>query len=75
MRSLLVGILRLYKALISPLMPAACRYEPTCSQYAAQAIAKHGAIRGVSLAVGRLLRCHPWGASGFDPVPDRLGRL
>ncbi|MBV9403087.1 MAG: membrane protein insertion efficiency factor YidD [Candidatus Eremiobacteraeota bacterium] len=69
MSSLLVALLRLYKALISPLLPAACRYEPTCSQYAAQAIAKHGAIRGVSLAVCRLLRCHPWGSSGLDPVP------
>ena len=69
MRVLLVGMLRLYKAVVSPLLPAACRYQPTCSQYAAQAIAKHGAVRGVSLAVVRLLRCHPWGSSGFDPVP------
>ncbi len=69
MRSLLMAILRGYKLLISPLLPSACRFEPTCSQYAAQAIAKHGAIRGVSLAAGRLLRCHPWGPSGFDPVP------
>ncbi|MBV8727306.1 MAG: membrane protein insertion efficiency factor YidD [Candidatus Eremiobacteraeota bacterium] len=69
MRAALIGALRLYKLLISPLLPPACRYEPSCSQYAAQAIAKHGPIRGVSLAVGRLLRCHPWGSSGFDPVP------
>ena len=69
MNAFLLGGLRLYKLLISPLLPAACRFEPTCSQYAAEAIAKHGAIRGVSLAVGRLLRCHPWGSSGFDPVP------
>ncbi|MBV9149254.1 MAG: membrane protein insertion efficiency factor YidD [Candidatus Eremiobacteraeota bacterium] len=69
MKVVLGGALRAYKLLISPVLPAACRFEPTCSQYAAEAIAKHGAIRGVSLAVGRLLRCHPWGSSGFDPVP------
>ena len=73
MNAFLLALLRLYKLLISPLFPAACRFEPTCSQYAAEAIAKHGAIRGVSLAVGRLLRCHPWGSSGFDPVPKPPG--
>jgi len=69
MRLVLVALLRLYKLLISPLLPAACRFEPTCSQYATDAIAKHGAIRGVSLAVGRVLRCHPWSTGGTDPVP------
>ena len=61
--------LRLYKALVSPLLPPSCRFYPTCSQYAAEAIAKHGAVRGVSLAVKRLARCHPGCPGGIDPVP------
>ena len=54
---------------ISPLTPPACRFTPTCSEYARQAIIKHGPVRGLWLAVRRLLRCHPWGGSGYDPVP------
>ncbi|MFN2528363.1 MAG: membrane protein insertion efficiency factor YidD [Candidatus Baltobacteraceae bacterium] len=65
----LVGALRLYKLLVSPLFPPACRFCPTCSQYAAEAIAKHGAVRGVSLAVKRLARCHPGHPGGIDLVP------
>ena len=67
----LVGILpiRLYQWFISPLLPAACRYQPTCSAYAIEAIQHHGLIRGVWLTLKRLLRCHPWGGSGYDPVP------
>jgi putative membrane protein insertion efficiency factor len=67
----LVGILpiRLYQWFISPLLPAACRYQPTCSTYAIEAIQRHGLIRGVWLTLKRLLRCHPWGGSGYDPVP------
>lgn len=68
-RSGLVGLLRIYKLLISPLLPPACRFYPTCSQYASEAIAKHGAVRGVWLAVKRLARCHPGNPGGFDPVP------
>ncbi|MDQ6930962.1 MAG: membrane protein insertion efficiency factor YidD [Candidatus Eremiobacteraeota bacterium] len=64
-----MGVLRLYKILISPLLPPSCRFYPTCSQYAAEAIAKHGAVRGVSLAVKRVGRCHPWHPGGIDPVP------
>ncbi|MDP9018815.1 MAG: membrane protein insertion efficiency factor YidD [Candidatus Eremiobacteraeota bacterium] len=67
---LLVGGLRLYKVVVSPLLPPACRFYPTCSQYAAEAIAKHGAVRGVFLAVKRLARCHPWHPGGIDPVPE-----
>ncbi len=69
MRAALLFALNAYKILISPLLPPACRFEPTCSQYAGQAIAKHGALRGVLLAMRRLGRCHPWHSAGFDPVP------
>ena len=65
----LLTVIRFYQRAISPLTPAACRYTPTCSHYAAQAIQLHGPIRGLGLAVRRILRCHPWGSSGFDPVP------
>lgn len=67
---LLVAILRAYKRFLSPLLPPACRFEPSCSEYAADAVALHGPARGLLLAVRRLLRCHPWSAGGFDPVPD-----
>jgi putative membrane protein insertion efficiency factor len=63
--------LRLYKRLISPLVPPACRFAPTCSEYAAEAIEKHGILRGGTLAVHRLGRCGPWHPGGFDPVPSR----
>jgi hypothetical protein len=69
-RSLLVGVFRAYKRFASPLMPPACRFHPTCSEYAAQAIESHGALKGSALAAGRLLRCNPWSAGGFDPVPS-----
>ncbi len=71
MSALLRGLIRLYQLLISPLLLPSCRYAPTCSEYAAEAIATHGALLGSVLAVRRLLRCHPWGGSGYDPVPPR----
>lgn len=58
-----------YRACISPLTPPSCRFTPTCSRYALEAIKKHGPIRGLWLAIRRILRCHPWGGSGYDPVP------
>lgn len=58
-----------YQRCISPFTPAACRFTPTCSQYAREAIAKHGPFKGFYLALRRILRCHPWGGSGYDPVP------
>jgi uncharacterized protein len=68
--ALLRGLIRAYQLLISPLLPpGSCRFEPSCSHYAADAIAAHGAARGTVLTVQRLCRCHPWGGSGFDPVP------
>lgn len=59
----------LYKGAISPHLPKSCRFEPTCSTYAIEALRKHGAIRGSWLTIRRLSRCHPWGGSGYDPVP------
>jgi putative membrane protein insertion efficiency factor len=68
-RSILSGGFRAYKRFVSPLMPPACRFHPSCSEYAAQAVEAHGALKGSVLAVGRVLRCNPWSAGGFDPVP------
>lgn len=58
-----------YRSCISPFTPPSCRFTPTCSQYALEALRKHGPIRGTWLAVKRICRCHPWGGSGYDPVP------
>lgn len=67
---LLRGLISVYRVLISPVLPAyKCRFLPTCSSYALQAIDVHGPIKGSFLAARRLLRCHPWGGSGYDPVP------
>ncbi|MEX2615351.1 MAG: membrane protein insertion efficiency factor YidD [Alphaproteobacteria bacterium] len=64
-------LIRIYQLVVSPLLPAHCRYWPTCSNYAKTAIHDHGALAGGWLAVRRLGRCHPWGGSGYDPVPER----
>lgn len=73
LRSILTSILLLpiyfYRACISPFTPPSCRFAPTCSQYAIEALRKHGPFKGLWLAVRRILRCHPWGGSGYDPVP------
>ena len=61
--------IRFYQRFISPLTPPSCRFTPTCSQYAVEALQKYGPLKGLWLAVRRLLRCHPWGGSGYDPVP------
>lgn len=66
---LLLIPIKFYQYCLSPLKPPTCRYTPTCSQYAIEAIRKHGPLKGFFLAVKRLLRCHPWGGSGYDPVP------
>ncbi len=71
---LLAGIVRLYRWFLSPLLPPACRFHPTCSQYALTALERHGALRGGLLAVRRLLKCHPFHDGGIDPVPERPGR-
>jgi hypothetical protein len=66
---LAVRLLDLYKRFVSPILPPACRFEPTCSVYAREAIARHGLARGAGLALKRLVRCHPLNRGGFDPVP------
>ena len=66
----LVGAIRGYRWLLSPVLGPRCRYLPTCSAYALEAIERHGAWRGLRLATARVLRCHPWGGSGYDPVPE-----
>lgn len=65
----LLGLIWIYQRMISPLTPASCRFTPTCSHYAAQAVTKFGPFKGGWLALKRLGRCHPWGGSGYDPVP------
>lgn len=67
---LLWGLIKGYQLFISPILPGSCRYEPSCSAYAAEAVIRHGALRGGWLALRRLLRCNPFGGWGYDPVPD-----
>ena len=66
---LLIAPICIYRQYVTPLTPPACRFTPTCSQYAIEALQKHGPFKGLWLALRRLLRCHPWGGSGYDPVP------
>jgi putative membrane protein insertion efficiency factor len=68
MRQALILSLRFYKRWISPMLPSACRYYPTCSEYMLNAVEKYGVFKGVGLGIGRLLRCHPFREGGFDPV-------
>lgn len=67
---LLSGLVHLYRLVLSPLLGPSCRFQPTCSEYALDALSKHGAARGAWLMLRRMLRCHPWGGSGWDPVPE-----
>lgn len=68
-RAAFLGFIKVYRAFISPLVPAHCRFAPTCSAYMEQAVQEWGVIRGLCLGSRRLLRCHPWGGAGYDPVP------
>lgn len=65
----LCALVAAYRLLVSPVLAPACRYAPTCSGYALEALRRHGAVRGSALALRRILRCHPWADGGFDPVP------
>ena len=67
-RTIAIGLIRTYKLVISPLLPSACRFHPTCSEYMRDAIEKHGVLKGVGLGLRRLSRCHPFHQGGFDPV-------
>nr|WP_107688522.1 membrane protein insertion efficiency factor YidD [Neisseria wadsworthii] len=66
---LFLGLIKFYQYCISPMIPPRCRYTPTCSQYAVEAVSKYGALKGGWLALKRIVRCHPWGGHGHDPVP------
>jgi putative membrane protein insertion efficiency factor len=66
-----VFLIKVYQTLISPLTPATCRFQPTCSNYSKEALQKHGLLKGGKLALKRIFSCHPWGRSGYDPVPDK----
>jgi uncharacterized protein len=68
---MLRGLIRLYQLVLSPVLPPRCRYLPSCSDYAIEALARHGVVTGSWLALRRLARCHPWGGSGYDPVPPQ----
>lgn len=73
MKKLMLILLAVYKRYVSPQLPVACRFTPTCSEYAAEAVTRHGALCGALLALWRLLRCHPLGGRGLDPVPEHIG--
>lgn len=66
-----IFLVKIYQVLISPLTPATCRYQPTCSHYTIEALKVHGLLKGGWLAVKRISSCHPWGGSGYDPVPEK----
>ena len=66
-----IWIVRFYQAAISPYTPSSCRYTPTCSHYTVEALQKHGILKGGKLAIKRIFSCHPWGGSGYDPVPEK----
>ena len=68
---LMTLLIKIYQWVISPILPPSCRFAPSCSAYGVEAIQTHGALRGGWLTLRRLLRCHPWGGSGYDPVPPR----
>ena len=65
-------LIKIYQNLISPLTPATCRFEPTCSHYSIEALKEHGVFKGTKLMVIRIFSCHPWGRSGYDPVPKKI---
>ena len=70
MKTIVTSLLKMYKAMVSPLLPASCRYVPSCSEYAAEAIARYGVFHGTALGLWRLLRCNPFARGGYDPVPE-----
>ncbi|PZW38541.1 hypothetical protein LX95_02562 [Mesonia algae] len=66
-----LALIKIYQSLISPLTPASCRFQPTCSAYAKEAFITHGVFKGFILSIKRISKCHPWGSSGYDPVPPK----
>lgn len=73
MKSIILLFVKFYRRFISPMKRPCCKYYPSCSEYAMQAVSKHGAVKGLALTVWRLLRCNPWSLGGIDPVPERFG--
>jgi putative membrane protein insertion efficiency factor len=65
----LILLIKIYQLIISPILPPSCRFTPTCSHYSMEALKKHGLVKGIWLSLKRIIRCHPWGGSGYDPVP------
>ncbi|MDW0116043.1 membrane protein insertion efficiency factor YidD [Sporosarcina thermotolerans] len=74
MKTILIGLIKIYQKIISPLTPPTCRFYPTCSHYGVEAIQKHGAMKGSWLAIRRISKCHPFHEGGFDPVPERINK-
>ena len=72
MKYIVLGLIKFYRKFISPLFPPKCKYYPTCSTYALEAVRRYGAVRGTALSVWRILRCNPWSLGGIDPVPDKF---
>jgi hypothetical protein len=70
MNKIIILLISFYQKYISPLKPATCRFYPTCSEYAAQALKEYGLLKGLKLSIGRILRCHPFNPGGYDPLPD-----
>ena len=68
-KNFLIELIKIYQKIISPLLPATCRFTPTCSEYCKSCLIKHGLFKGFLLSIKRVIKCHPWGQSGFDPVP------
>ncbi|HEX3135483.1 MAG TPA: membrane protein insertion efficiency factor YidD [Planctomycetota bacterium] len=75
MSQLLILLVRFYRRVLSPMKPPTCRFAPTCSEYAIEALQRHGALSGGWLTMKRVCRCHPWGGHGYDPVPERETRI
>jgi putative membrane protein insertion efficiency factor len=74
MKRAVLAALRFYKAQVSPALPPACRYTPTCSEYAIEAVEQYGAVRGTVMAIRRVISCNPFARGGYDPVPQRVAR-
>ncbi len=74
LKKLMILLIRIYQKFISPLLPNVCRYTPSCSQYCIEALQVHGVLKGSLLGLKRILRCHPWGGSGYDPVPPKQNK-
>ena len=74
LKKMMILMIRFYQKCLSPLMPNVCRYSPSCSQYFIEALQIHGVLRGSLLGIKRILRCHPWGGNGYDPVPPKKNK-